>query len=143
MFQPRALDVRTFPDDYKQMIVLAHHLEWTLCPHHLLPVELDVSLAYIPNGAVLGVSKLARVVDCFARRLQVQERLTNQIADFIYDNLKPQGVTVVLEAAHSCITIRGAKKPGSIMVTSALRGVFRKDPRSRGEVMSLIHNGKR
>ena len=100
-------------------------------------------VAYLPSGMVLGVSKLARIVDCFARRLQVQERLTDQIADFIMASLKPQGVAVVLEAAHSCMTIRGIKKPGSIMVTSAIRGIFKKDPRSRSEIMTLIHNGKR
>jgi GTP cyclohydrolase I len=92
---------------------------------------------------VLGVSKLARIVDGFARRLQVQERLTNQISDFLMENLKPQGVAVVLEASHSCMTIRGIKKPGSIMVTSSVRGTFRKDPRSRNEVMSLIHNSSK
>ena len=99
-------------------------------------------VAYLPKGKVIGISKLARIVDCFAQRLQVQERLTTQVADFIMDNLKPQGVAVVLEASHSCITIRGAKKPDSIMVTSALRGIFKKDLRSRAEVMSLIHSGR-
>jgi len=92
---------------------------------------------------VLGVSKLARVVDCFARRLQTQERLTYKIADFIMNSLKPKGVAVVLEASHSCMTIRGIKKPGSVMVTSALRGIFKRDPRSRNEVMSLMHNGNK
>ncbi|MHC4336728.1 MAG: GTP cyclohydrolase I, partial [Planctomycetota bacterium] len=92
-----------------------------------------------PAGSVLGVSKLARIVDCFARRLQVQERLTDQIADFIMDSLKPRGVAVVLEASHSCMTIRGIKKPGSVMVTSSLRGIFKRDPKSRSEVMSLMH----
>ena len=97
-------------------------------------------IAYLPGDFVIGVSKLARIVDSFAKRLQVQERLTSQIADFLIDTLKPQGVAVVLEASHSCMTIRGIKKPGSVMVTSALRGIFKKDPRSRAEVMSLIHN---
>jgi GTP cyclohydrolase I len=95
----------------------------------------------LPSGVILGVSKLARIVDCFARRLQTQERLTGQIADFMMNNLKSRGVAVVLEASHSCMTIRGIKKPGSVMVTSALRGIFRKDPKSRSEIMSLIHNG--
>ena len=85
------------------------------------------------------MSKLARIVDSFARRLQVQERLTEQIADFLMNGLKPKGVAVVLEASHSCMTIRGIKKPGSVMVTSALRGMFKKDPRSRSEIMTLIH----
>lgn len=89
------------------------------------------------------MSKLARVVDCFARRLQVQERLTEQIADFIMESLKPKGVAVVLEASHSCMTIRGIKKPGSVMVTSSLRGIFRKDPKSRSEVLGLMHNGNK
>ena len=100
-------------------------------------------VAYLPAGSVLGVSKLARIVDCFARRLQTQERLTYQIADFIMNSLKPQGAAVVLEASHSCTTIRGIKKPGSVMVTSALRGLFRRDPKSRNEVLSLMHNGKK
>jgi len=97
----------------------------------------------LPAGSVLGVSKLARIVDCFARRLQVQERLTDQIADFIMDGLKPRGVAVVLEASHSCMTIRGIKKPGSVMVTSSLRGIFKRDPKSRSEIMSLIHKGNK
>ena len=104
-----------------------------------MPFIGSAHVAYLPTGRVLGVSKLARIVDCFARRLQVQERLINQIADFLMKNLKPRGVAVVLEASHSCMTIRGIKKPGSVMVTSALRGIFKEDPRSRNEVMSLIH----
>lgn len=105
-----------------------------------MPFMGKAHIAYLPRGSVIGVSKLARIVDCFARRLQVQERLTDQIADFLMTNLQPQGVAVVLEAAHSCMTIRGIKKPGSTMVTSSLRGIFKKDPRSRNEVMSLIHS---
>jgi GTP cyclohydrolase I len=96
-------------------------------------------VAYLPDGKVLGISKLARVVDSFARRLQLQERLTDQIADFLMHQLSPQGVSVVLEASHSCMTIRGVCKPGAVMVTSALRGIFKKDPRSRAEVLSLMH----
>jgi len=108
-----------------------------------MPFIGKAAVAYIPSGAVLGVSKLARIVDCFARRLQSQERLTYQIADFMMSSLKPLGVAVVLEASHSCMTIRGIKKPGSMMVTSALRGIFRRDPRSRNEVLSLMHNGSK
>ncbi len=108
-----------------------------------MPFIGSAHVAYLPSGVVLGVSKLARIVDCFTRQLQVQERLTDQIADFIMTSLKPQGVVVVLEASHSCMTIRGVKKPGSIMVTSALRGIFKKDPKSRDEVMSLMHKGDR
>ena len=106
-----------------------------------MPFIGSAHVAYLPTGLVLGVSKIARIVDCFAKRLQVQERLTNQIADYIMKNLEPLGVAVVLEASHSCMTIRGIKKPGSTMVTSSLRGIFKKDPRSRGEIMSLMHNG--
>lgn len=106
-----------------------------------MPFIGSAHVAYLPSGVVLGVSKLARIVDCFSRRLQVQERLTDQIADFLMTSLKPQGVVVVLEASHSCMTIRGVKKPGSVMVTSALRGIFKKDPKSREEVMSLMRKG--
>ena len=98
-------------------------------------------IAYLPTGQVLGVSKLARLVDCFAHRLQTQERLAGQIADFLMENLKPMGVAVVLQASHICMTIRGIRKPGSTMVTSALRGLFKKDARSRNEVLSLMHHG--
>ena len=105
----------------------------------MMPFIGSAHVAYLPSGSVLGVSKLARIVDCFARRLQTQERLTYQIADFLTSNLKSQGVAVVLEASHSCMTIRGIKKPGSTMVTSALRGIFKRDPKSRSEIMSLMH----
>jgi GTP cyclohydrolase I len=105
----------------------------------MMPFIGKIHVAYLPDGQVLGVSKLARVVDCFARRLQVQERLTVQIADFLMDNLKPKGVAVVVEASHSCMTIRGIKKPGSVMVTSALRGIFIRDSKSRNEVLRLMN----
>ncbi len=132
-----------FTENYDEIVLLRDIPFYSICEHHLMPFIGSAHVAYLPNGAVLGVSKLARIVDCFARRLQVQERLTDQIADFIMTSLKPKGVAVVLEASHSCMTIRGIKKPGSMMVTSSLRGVFRKDPRSRSEVMSLIHNGNK
>jgi GTP cyclohydrolase I len=108
-----------------------------------MPFIGSAHVAYLPTGTVLGVSKLARIVDCFARRLQTQERLTFQIADFLMESLKSQGVAVILEASHSCMTIRGIKKPGSVMVTSALRGLFRRDPKSRNEVLSLMHNSNK
>ncbi len=130
---------RVFKERYDEIVLLRDIPFYSICEHHLLPFIGSAHVAYLPSGAVLGVSKLARVVDCFSRRLQVQERLTNQIADFIMASLKPRGVAVVLEAAHSCMTIRGARKPGSVMVTSSLRGIFKKDPRSRSEIMSLIH----
>ena len=130
-----------FTENYDEIVLLRDVPFYSICEHHLMPFIGSAHVAYLPAGAVLGVSKLARIVDCFARRLQVQERLTDQIADFIMNSLKPQGVAVVLEASHSCMTIRGIKKPGSVMVTSALRGIFKKDPRSRNEIMSLMHNG--
>jgi len=132
-----------FVENYDEIVLLRDIPFHSICEHHLMPFIGSAHVAYLPSGAVLGVSKLARIVDCFARRLQTQERLTYQIADFIMGSLKPQGVAVVLEASHSCMTIRGIKKPGSIMVTSALRGIFKKDPRSRNEVLSLMHNGNK
>jgi len=128
-----------FNERYDEIVLLRDVPFYSVCEHHLMPFIGTAHIAYLPKGAVLGVSKLARIVDCFSRRLQVQERLTNQIADFLMDHLKPQGTAVVLEASHSCMTIRGVKKPGSVMVTSALRGIFKRDPRSRSEVMSLMH----
>lgn len=131
-----------FNEKCDEVILLRDIPFYSICEHHMAPFIGSACVAYLPDEKVLGVSKLARIVDCFARRLQIQERLTAQIADFLNENLKPQGVAVVLEASHSCMTIRGIKKPGSTMVTSALRGTFKKDPRSRAEVMSLMHSGK-
>jgi GTP cyclohydrolase I len=128
-----------FTENCDEIVLLRDIPFYSICEHHLMPFIGVAHVAYLPSGLVLGVSKLARIVDCFARRLQTQERLAYQISDFIMHNLKPKGVAVVLEASHSCMTIRGIKKPGSVMVTSALRGIFKKDPRSRNEVMSLMH----
>ena len=128
-----------FTEECDEIVLLRDIPFYSVCEHHLMPFIGSAHVAYLPSGMILGVSKLARIVDCFARRLQTQERLAYQIADFIMQNLKPQGVAVVLEASHSCMTIRGIKKPGSVMVTSAIRGIFKKDPRSRSEVMSLMH----
>ena len=128
----------TLNENYDEIVILRDIPFYSICEHHLMPFIGSAHVAYLPTGAVLGISKLARIVDCFARRPQVQERLTVQIADFLMDNLKPKGVTVVIEASHSCMTIRGIKKPGSVMVTSALRGIFKSDPRSRNEVLGLI-----
>jgi GTP cyclohydrolase I len=133
---------KAFREKYDEVVLLRDISFYSICEHHLMPFIGSAHVAYLPTGMVLGVSKLARIIDCFSRRLQVQERLTDQIADFIMDNLEPMGVAVVLEASHSCMTIRGIKKPGSVMVTSSLRGVFKKDPRSRNEVLSLMHNEK-
>ena len=128
-----------FAENYDEIVLLRDIPFFSICEHHLMPFIGAAHVAYLPAGSVLGVSKLARVVDCFARRLQVQERLTDQIADFIMNSLNPRGVAVVLEASHSCMTIRGIKKAVSVMVTSSLRGIFRRDPKSRSEIMSLMH----
>ncbi len=130
-----------FTENYDEIVLLRDVPFYSICEHHLMPFIGTANIAYLPDGKLLGVSKLARIVDCFAHQMQLQERLTSQIANFIMDNLRPKGVAVVLEAAHSCMTIRGIKKPGSTMVTSALRGIFKKDSRTRSEVMSLIHKG--
>lgn len=128
-----------FTENYDEIVLLRNIPFYSICEHHLMPFIGSAHVAYLPSGMVLGVSKLARIVDCFARRLQTQERLTFQIADYIMNSLKPQGAAVVLEASHSCMTIRGIRKPGSSMVTSALRGIFKRDPRTRSEVLSLMH----
>jgi len=128
-----------FAENYDEIVLLRDIPFYSICEHHLMPFIGSAHVAYLPSGMVLGVSKLARIVDCFARRLQTQERLTFQIADYIMNSLKPQGAAVVLEASHSCMTIRGIRKPGSSMVTSALRGIFKRDPRTRSEVLSLMH----
>jgi GTP cyclohydrolase I len=130
---------RVFNEAYDEIVLLRDIPFYSMCEHHLMPFIGQAHVAYLPSGKILGVSKLARIVDCFARRLQTQERLTYQIADCLMTSLKAQGVAIVLEASHSCMTIRGIKKPGSVMVTSAVRGLFRKDPRSRNEIMALIH----
>lgn len=130
-----------FTEAYDEIVLLRDIPFYSICEHHILPFIGKAHVAYMPTGQVLGVSKLARLVDHFAHRLQTQERLTGQIADYLMENLKPLGVAVVLHASHSCMTIRGIKKPGSMMVTSALRGRFKKDARSRSEVLNLMHHG--
>jgi GTP cyclohydrolase I len=132
-----------FTEKYNEIVLLRDIPFYSICEHHLMPFIGSAHVAYLPDGKVLGVSKLARIVDSFAKRLQVQERLTDQIAGFIMESLRPKGVAVVLEASHSCMTIRGIRKPGSVMVTSAIRGIFMRDPRSRSEVLGLMHSGDR
>jgi GTP cyclohydrolase I len=129
-----------FTEKYDEIVLLRDIPFYSVCEHHLLPFIGKAHVAYLPTGRVLGVSKLARIVDNFAHRLQAQERLTGQIADFLMQNLKPLGVAVVLQASHSCMTIRGIRKPGSMMVTSALRGIFKRDARSRSEVLHLMYH---
>ncbi len=129
----------TFTETYDELVVLRDIPFNSICEHHLMPFEGKAHVGYLPDGKVVGISKLARVVDDFAYRPQVQERLTSQIADILTEKLRAKGVAVVLEATHTCMTCRGIKKAGSIMVTSAVRGICKSDPRTRGEVMLLLH----
>lgn len=126
-------------DSHDELVIVKDIHIASICEHHLAPFVGRCHIAYIPKaGRILGLSKLARLADTFAHRLQVQERLTSEIADTIFDGLKPLGVMVVIEAEHTCMTLRGVKKPGALTITSAIRGAFRKDPRTRAEAMSLI-----
>jgi GTP cyclohydrolase IA len=132
-------EVKTvFSEDYDEVVLVKDISFFSMCEHHLLPFSGKAHTAYLPSGKVLGISKLARAVEVFARRPQVQERLTNQIADLIERAAQPRGVAVVLEASHTCMTIRGIKKPGSTVITSAMRGLFRTNLATRTEVMNLI-----
>ena len=128
-----------FTERYDELVVLRDISFNSMCEHHLMPFEGKAHVAYLPDGQVVGISKLARVVDEFAHRPQVQERLTSQIADLLMAKLQAKGVAVVIEATHTCMTCRGIKKSGSEMVTSAIRGLCRSDARTRGEVMTLLH----
>ena len=129
----------TFAEDYDELVILKDIPFNSLCEHHLMPFEGQAHVAYLPDGRVAGISKLARVVESISHRPQVQERMTVQIADILMDKLQAKGVAVVLAATHTCMTCRGVRKPGSIMVTSAVRGRCRSDARTRGEVMSILH----
>ncbi len=129
----------SFDEDHHEMVALRDVPFNSMCEHHLLPFEGKAHLAYIPGGKVLGLSKLARVVEDFARRPQVQERLTSQIADLLAKRLKVRGCAVVLEAVHTCMTCRGVRKSGSVMVTSALRGLMQKNMSTREEALRLLH----
>jgi GTP cyclohydrolase I len=126
-----------FEESHDSMILVRDIELYSLCEHHMLPFFGRAHVAYIPDGRIVGLSKVARVVDVFARRLQVQERLTDQIADALMEILAPRGVGVVIEAAHFCMMMRGVEKQNSRTVTSALRGAFRDDPRTRDEFMRL------
>ena len=129
-----------FTEQYDEVVLLRNIEFHSLCEHHLLPFTGRAHVAYLPKGKVVGLSKLARLVEGFARRPQVQERLTTQIADALMEELSPQGAACVIEATHTCMTIRGAKKHGATMVTSALRGSFKSDARSRSEILTLMYN---
>ncbi|MBW4642370.1 MAG: GTP cyclohydrolase I FolE [Goleter apudmare HA4340-LM2] len=137
------LNGAVFTEDADEMVLIRDIDIFSSCEHHILPIIGRAHVAYIPNGKVIGLSKIARICEMYARRLQVQERLTLQIADALQGLLKPQGVAVVIEATHMCMVMRGVQKPGSWTVTSAMRGVFAEDARTREEFMNLVrHNAK-
>ena len=127
-----------FTEKYDELVVLRDIPFHSMCEHHLLPFMGVAHVAYLPDGRIAGISKLARVVEAFARRPQVQERLTSQIADLLMEHLRAKGVAVVMEATHVCMTCRGVQKPGSLMVTSAMRGRCKSDARTRAEVLMLL-----
>ncbi|WP_295454480.1 GTP cyclohydrolase I FolE [uncultured Thiodictyon sp.] len=129
-----------FAEDVKEMVVVRGIEFYSMCEHHMLPFFGHAHVGYLPNGKVVGLSKVARVVDCFARRLQVQERLTNQVADALFKHLGAHAVAVVIEASHTCMMMRGVQKQRSTTVSSAMRGSFETDPLSRAEFMSFIRN---
>ena len=131
-----------FEEKHQSMIMVRDIELYSLCEHHLLPFFGRAHVAYVPDGKILGLSKVARIVDVFARRLQVQERLTDQIADAVMEVLHPTGVGVVIEAAHFCMMMRGVEKQNSRTVTSALRGIFRDDSKTRVEFLRLAHGGR-
>jgi GTP cyclohydrolase IA len=135
------LDVlrRSFDEEHKEMVILKDIPFYSLCEHHFLPFHGSAHVGYVPEGRIVGVSKLARVVDVLARRPQLQERLTSQVADAIMEGLHPDGVAVVIEAEHLCMTMRGVQKPGARMITSAIRGGFRRRGVTRSEFLSLVH----
>jgi GTP cyclohydrolase I len=139
MLTPEPFQATTFPNDghYDELVLVRDIPFHSLCEHHLLPFVGVAHVGYIPAERIVGLSKLARVVDHFARNLQVQERLTTQVADWFESELSPKGVGVVLEAEHTCMSLRGAAKPGTRTVTSALHGLVRDDPRTRQEFLTL------
>jgi GTP cyclohydrolase I len=136
---PREHLKTVFHERYDEVVLLRDIPFHSVCEHHLLPFTGKAHLAYLPDGKVVGLSKLARLVEGYARRPQVQERLTMQIADALMEELNPIGSACVIEATHTCMTIRGIKKPGAAMVTSALRGIFKENPASRHEILSLMY----
>ncbi|HVM59540.1 MAG TPA: GTP cyclohydrolase I FolE [Verrucomicrobiae bacterium] len=136
--EPAVALSKQFDEQHHEVVLVKDIPFFSMCEHHLMPFFGKAHVAYIPNGHVVGISKLARVVESFARRPQVQERLTSQVADIVNVELKPEGVAVVCEAMHTCMTMRGVKKPGSTVITSAMRGAFQKNVASRTEIMALI-----
>jgi GTP cyclohydrolase I len=142
LLTPAAFNPTTFPNDegYDELILVRDIPFQSLCAHHLLPFHGRAQVAYLPGERIIGLSKLGRVVDLFARDLQVQERLTVQVADWLEERLKPRGVGVIIEAEHLCMSLRGVQKPGAMTVTSALRGALKHDPRTRQEFLSLAQH---
>lgn len=134
---PAKILSKVFNESYDEIVISKYIPFTSLCEHHLLPFSGTADIGYLPSGSVVGLSKLARLVDCFAKRLQVQEKLTKQIAQAIEQNLQPKGVAVVLRAEHACMACRGVKKSGSTMITSVMLGVFRDKPEARQEFLTL------
>lgn len=145
LLTPRPFTATTFPNDggYDELVVARDIPFHSLCEHHLLPFVGVAHVAYLPQQRIIGLSKLARIVDSFARALQVQERLTTQVADWLQTELDPKGVGVILEAEHLCMSLRGVQKTGTTTVTSALHGLVRDDPRTRQEFLALTHRSTR
>ncbi len=139
VFDPAKYLEVTFAVAHDEMVILRDIPFYSMCEHHFLPFHGHAHVGYIPDGRIVGISKLARVVEGFARRPQVQEQLTSQVAQAIMDTLQPDGVAVVVEAEHLCMTMRGVQKPGSRMVTSAMRGQFRQSSVTRAEFLALVH----
>ena len=139
---PRVHLGKTFAVKYDEMVLERDILFASFCEHHLLPFTGKAHIAYLPNGRIVGLSKLARVVEVLARRPQVQERMTEELADLLMSELAPRGVGVVLEASHTCMTIRGIRKPDSLCTTSAMRGSFRDNASTRSELMALLLGGR-
>jgi len=140
---PRTHLKKFFTEKYDEMVLVRDISFNSMCEHHLLPFIGKAHIGYVPNGKVVGLSKLARVVEEISRRPQVQERMTEQIADLLVEELQVKGVAVVIEASHSCMGIRGVRKPDSLCVTSAMKGIFRTNLSSRSEVMTLIYGNRR
>jgi GTP cyclohydrolase I len=136
----QVLNGAVFTEKYNEMVIVKDVDFFSLCEHHMLPFYGKAHIAYIPNGKIVGLSKMPRLVEVFSRRLQVQERLTQQIADTLYETLEPDGVAVVIEARHLCMMMRGVEKQNSVATTSAMLGSFRDDERTRNEFLNLISN---
>jgi len=140
---PRHHLQKFFTEKYDEVVLVKDISFNSMCEHHMLPFMGTAHVGYLPNGRVVGLSKIARVIEVVSKRPQVQERMTETIADLLVEELQAKGVAVVIEASHSCMTIRGVRKPGSLCVTSAMRGVFRSNLSSRSEIMNLIYGDRR